>query len=75
MLTTELDDKRIPGEVVHYLDHFRAIIPPNGNPGYYGRRFAELWREVGLSVKESKSEEGTAVSFGGVEIDTADIVI
>jgi len=51
VLTTELDNKRIPGEVVHYLDDFLAILPPNGNPGYYGRRIAELCREVALSVK------------------------
>ena len=75
VLTKELENKGIPGEVVHYLDDFLAILPLNGDPGYYGSRFAELCREVGLSVKESKSEEGTAVSFGGVEIDTADMVI
>ena len=75
VLTTELANKGIPGEGVHYLDDFLPILPPNRNPGYYGSRLAELCREVGLSVKESKSEEGMAVSLGGVEIDTADIVI
>ena len=66
MLTTELATEGIPGEVVHYLDNFLAILPPNGNSGYYGSIFAELYGEVGLSVKESKSEEGMAVSFGGM---------
>ena len=75
MVTTELDNKRRPEEVVHYLDDFLAILAPNANPVYYGKRFAELCRKLGLSVKESKSDAGTVVSYGGVEIDTADMVI
>ena len=30
---------------------------------------------MGLSIKESKSEQGTVASFGGVEFDTEHIVI
>jgi len=52
-----------------------AILPPHGNQETYGKHFAELCGTVGLSIKDSNSEEGTTVSFGGVEIDTAKMVI
>ena len=71
----DLQSRGIPGEIVHYLHDFLAILPPHGNPDAYGKRFAELCGTVGLSIKESKSEEGTTVDFGGVEIDTGKMVI
>jgi len=71
----DLQSRGIPGEIVHYLDDFLAILPPHGNPDAYGKPFAELCGTVGLSIKESKSEEGTTVGFGGVEIDTGKMVI
>ena len=48
VVTTKLENEGILGEVVHYLDDFLAILPPNGNPGYYRSRFAKLCREVEL---------------------------
>ena len=71
----DLQSRGIRGEIVHYLDDFLAILPPHGNPDAYGKRFAELCGTVGLSIKESISEEGTTVGVGGVEIDTGKIVI
>ena len=74
-MADDLQRQGIPGEIVHYLDDFLAILPPHGNPETYGKRFAELCSTVGLSIKDSKSVEGTTVSFGGVEIDNAKMVI
>jgi len=61
--------------VVHYLDDFLAILPPHESPGYYRSRFAELGSKVGLSFAKSKRKEGTTLVFGGVEMDTANMVI
>ena len=60
---------------MHYLDDFLLILPPLKEPASYRMRFAELYNELGLLIKESKNEEGTRVSFGGVEIDTENMVI
>ena len=41
----------------------------------YSRLFTKICEEVGLTIKEAKSEEGTVASFGGVELDTAKMII
>ena len=75
VLQEDLQREHISADIVHYLDDFLAIIPPEESPVLYSRRFAELSDEVGLAIKESKSEQGTTVSFAGVEIDTVQMVI
>jgi len=57
---------RLPTECPHYTTTDLNI---------YITRFSELCQEVGLSIKESKNEEGTIASFGGIEIDTENMVI
>lgn len=56
--------------VIHYLDDFFLVLPQGSNPAPYTTTFGRLCREVGLSIKDSKSEQGRIASFAGIEIDT-----
>lgn len=51
------------------------MLPHTGNLKQCNEEFGKLCSEVGLSIKESKNEEGTVASFGGIELDTAEMVI
>ena len=46
------------------------VLPPDCKPYECTTVLAKLSKEVGLSIKESKNEEGTRVNFTGVELDT-----
>ena len=61
--------------IIHYLDDLLMILPPNSQLERYTMIFTRLCYEVGLSIKESKNEEGTVVSFAGIELDTRQMVI
>jgi len=67
----------LPAKIVHYLDNFLIILPPatTTDLNIYSTTFGELCQEVGLCIKESKNEEGTIASFGGIEMDTENMVI
>lgn len=75
ILQEELGTQELPGRIIHYLDDFLIVIPPDSNPTNYTRVFAKLCTELGLSIKESKNKEGTMVDFAGVELDTRRMVI
>jgi len=77
ILEDELQRMALPAKIVHYLDDFLIILPLTTTPdlNIYTTRFSELCQEVGLSIKESKKEEGTIASFGGIEMDTENMVI
>jgi len=77
ILEDELQRMALPAKIVHYLDDFLIILPPatTTDLNIYTTRFSELCQEVGLSIKESKNEEGTIASFGGIEMDTENMVI
>ena len=77
ILEDQFQRKGLPAKIIHYLDDFLIIIPPTNTAHLkkYGTIFSELSQEVGLSIKESKNEEGTVASFGGIEIDTVNMVI
>ena len=75
ILQEELGTQELPGRIIHYLDDFLIVIPPDSNPTNYTRVFAKLCTELGLSIKESKNKEGTTVDFAGVELDTRRMVI
>ena len=62
-------------QVVYYLDDFIVLLPPTCEWRPASDLFKQLAGEVGLRIKESKNEEGTVVSFGGVIIDTRRMVI
>lgn len=61
--------------VIHYLDDFLVLLPPGSAWEPAGACFLELAEKLGLAKKEEKNEEGSCVSFGGVEVDTARMVI
>ena len=61
--------------VIHYLDDFFLVLPPKSKLELYTLKFAQLCSEVGLSIKDSKSEEGSIATFAGIEVDTGMMVI
>jgi len=75
ILEEELRVQGLPARIIHYLDDFLIVLPPHSKPIKYTTVFARLCEEVGLSIKESKKEEGTTVSFAGIELDTQEMAI
>ena len=75
ILTDVLGHNAMPAKNIHYLDDILIILPHQCNCESYSRIFSELSTRVGLSIKESKSEQETVASFGGVEFDTEHMVI
>jgi len=61
--------------IIHYLDDFLMILLPNSQLKRYTTIFTRLSYEVGLTIIESKNEEGTVVSFAGIELDTRRMLI
>jgi len=51
------------------------VLPPHANPKQYTGVFSHLGREVGLTIKASKHDEGTVVSFVGIEFDTKEMLM
>jgi len=77
ILEDELQRMARQAKTVHYLDHVLIILHPatTTDLNIYTTRFSELCQEGGLSIKDSKNEEGTIASFGGIEMDTENMVI
>ena len=75
ILEEEFKLQGLRASIIHYLDDFLMILPPNSQLERYTTIFTRLCYEVGLSIKESKNEEGTVVSFAGIELDTRRMVI
>ena len=50
-------------------------MPPGTDYKKCTKAFTTLCSTVGLSIKASKNEEGTRVSFAGLEIDTESMVV
>ena len=75
ILEHQLAIKHLQATVIHYLDDFLVILPPAVDPNDYSTLYSTLCTEVGLTIKESKNEQGTSASFGGIEIDTEKMVI
>ena len=67
----------IPATVIHYLDDFLIVWPPEASNMVPECRnaFSTLSTQVGLSIKDSKNEEGTTVSGAGLEFDNNSMVI
>ena len=70
-----MQSQGMQGEVIHYLDDFLIVLPANGNMNRYNRLFTKICEEVGLTIKEATTEEGTVASFGGVELNTPKMII
>ena len=75
ILGEELRILVLPARIIHYLDDFLIALPPHSEPSTYTTVFARLCEEVGLRIKESKNEEGTGVSFAGIDLDTRQMAI
>ena len=61
--------------MIHYLDDFCLVLSQGSKPASYTKIFHSLCQEVGLSIKDTKSEQGSITSFAGIEIDTGLMVI
>ena len=61
--------------VIHYLDDFLILLPPGSRWEPASHCFQAAAERLGLSIKESKNEEGNLVGFGGVEVDSDQMVI
>jgi len=57
------------------LDDFLIIHPRQQSSEIYSKRFQVLAAAVGLSIKESKNEQGKVVCFAGLELDTEQMVV
>ena len=75
ILANRMKSQGMQGEVIDYLDAFLIVLPANGNMNRYGKLYPKICEEVGLTMKEAQSEEGTVASFGGVELDTVKMII
>jgi len=75
ILENQLMNQNLPAKVIHYLDDFLIILPPGGKTETYANTFRTLCSDVGLTIKESKNEEGRVASFAGLELDSQAIVI
>ena len=75
ILEDQLQGQQLPAKILHYLDNFLIILPPTADLISYSKIFNKLTEEVGLAIKESKNEEATLASIGGIEIDTEKMII
>ena len=56
--------------VLHYLDDFFAILPPNADAAAYARQFDQVYTELGLLINHTKDVLGTIAEFLGIEFDS-----
>ena len=75
ILEEEFKLQGLRASIIHYLDDFLMILPPNSQLERYTTIFTRLCYEVGLRIKESKNEEGTVVCSAGIELGTRLMVI
>ena len=77
ILEQQLQKANISATIIHYLDNFQLVLDPRAitNLEQSCQIFTSLCAQVGLSIKTSKNEEGTAVSFAGLVLDTGKMVI
>lgn len=77
ILEQQLKKANIRATIIHYLDDFLLVLDSGAiaNLEQSSQIFSSLCAQVGLSIKTSKNEEGTAVSFAGLVLDTGNMVI
>ena len=56
--------------VLHYLDDFFAILPPQADAKAYCRDFERVCNDLGIIINHSKDVEGTKADFLGIELDS-----
>jgi len=66
----------ISATIIHSLNNFLLVLDPGAitNLKKSSEIITTLCEQVGLSIKTSKNEEGTTVSFTGLVLDTGNIV-
>ena len=62
-------------EVIHYLDDFLIVLPPDSNSDACSTTFRDLSTEVGFSIQETKKEQGTVARFAGIELNSHNMLI
>lgn len=75
ILEDHFERNETEAEVIHYLDNFLIVVPPDSHPDACSTTLRDLSTEVGLSIKETKNEQGTVVSFAGIELDSHSMLI
>ena len=75
ILEDQLIQQNMSACVIHYLDDFLIVIPAGENPDQCSQIFASLCRVVGLTINNSKNEQGTVTSFAGLEFDSHCMII
>ena len=77
ILEQQLKKANISATIIHYLDDFLLVLDPGAmtNLEQSSQIFTSLCAQLGLSIKTLKNEEGTAVSFAGLVLDTGNMVI
>ena len=56
--------------VLHYLDDFFAILPPQADAEAYCHDFDTVYSQLGLVVNHTKDAMGTKADFLGIELDS-----
>ena len=75
ILEDQLITHNIPALIIHYLDDFLIVIPASENPDHCSQTWASLCRQVGLTIKDSKNEQGSVASFTGLEFNSRGMII
>ena len=75
IVEAELGEWNIQARIIRVLDYFLLVLPPGTCTQEIGEIFTELCEAVGLSIKTSKNEEGCRTCFGGVELNTKEMVM
>jgi len=77
ILEQQLTIAKIPATIIHYIDDFSIVFPPEGSNNLHQCRnlFSTVSSQVGLIIKASKNEEGKTESFTGLEFETEGMVI
>ena len=61
--------------ILHYLDDFFGIFPPDANIEEYSQIFNTLCAELGLAINFKKDVLGTLAEFLGIEVNTITMTI
>ena len=71
----QFEQAALRANVIHYLDNFLILCPGSEDPTQYASLFTTLSSQVGLGINEANNEQGSLASFGGVELDTGQMIV
>jgi len=61
-------------QVIHYLDDFIMVLPPNSDPLPLISLYDDLCWLLGLEDNTKKASQGTCIECLGIEVDTASMI-